>query len=702
MTLTLGCLIAAVLLMPVIHGQRRDLQLSFDIEVGGGASARYAIPAAAMGSFRGLAVDILWYRAETLKNEGKFWEAATLAEWITTLQPRFPQVWSFHAWNMAYNISVQTHTPEERWNWVNKGVRLLREEGIPNNPTAIRLYRELGWIFFHKFGQYADDMHWYYKLELAREWQEVLGTPVQSASGEEAVAGFAPVADAADRYFQLDRPSHEMRQHLRALAEQHPDHAEALTDLSRRGLVRFTEQAPRLSVAARDQGRRQLADQLDEMLIQARERLARAANDPLTLLYADAPAARPVVERLREMDMEPDDTTLRRVGRLEMYLLYVSPRVLLEQGREMLDLDEQDLHLLALLMDAEYREGVHALLPYLRARILVNEYHMDPTFMLQLMEDFGPIDWRHPASHGVYWSALGVDMIRDVRDRDNIDLLNTNRQVIHGLQALMRTGRVNFDPLAGQIDTLPEPEFIAAYEKAMVEAEERAVAMGLGSEGTIQTFEGGHENFLVTAIIYSYLYGDADQARHYYDRVRSEYGSRQRDGRYQRTLDDFVIQTLADDGMQQHQARQFVDAMIRQGLTQGLAHGRGDVFNRFMTVARGAFERYIAERGHANPNAPGPRLGFGTSGSFRDVFNQSYINFMQSSQAPLIQRSRIYNNTPAPVLREVYPSFREQVRQQAQQQGFDPDRAFPPPPEADGEPELAPTPPQDSDTVERQ
>ncbi|MFA9478165.1 hypothetical protein ACERK3_07635 [Phycisphaerales bacterium AB-hyl4] len=704
LTVTVVCLAGAVLLMPTINSQRRDLQLSFDIEVGDRVDARYAVTAAALGSFRGLAVDILWYRAEQLKNEGKFWEAATLAEWITTLQPRFPQVWSFHAWNMAYNISVQTHTPEERWNWVNKGIRLLREEGIPNNPTAIRLYRELGWIFFHKMGQYADDMHWYYKLKLAEEWQEVLGTPTQGADGEQAARNFAPVAYSADRYFQLDRPSLAMREQLRALAEQFPSYADELRDFTRRGLVRFSERAPSLAETMRSNGDRRAAEQLEALVETAGRRMQRATRDPLNLLYDDVPSTRPVVEQLRAIGMDADERTLRRVGRLEMYLMYVPAQTLMEHGGELLGLDEQELQLVGVLMNAEHREGVQALLAYLRARALVRHYHMDPVFMLQLMEDFGPIDWRHPASHGVYWSAMGVDRIRDVRDRSNIDMLNTNRQVIHGLQALMRTGRVSFDPLAGQVDIMPEPAFIPAYEQAMFDAEERSQELGLGSTGTIEHFEAGHENFLLTAIVYSYLYGEADQARYYYDRVRNLYGDNPhnvRSGRYQQTLDDLVVQMLSEDGGQLHQARQFVDSMIINGLTRGLAQGRMDVFNRFLTVARGGYDRYRAERTYANPNAPGPRMGMGLASTFRETFNNTYTNFMQSPRTSLIERSRIYMNTPTALQRETFPYFRNEVYQQAEQAGFDAERAFPPPPEVDDrqlrrEREALP------DTVERQ
>src|SRR5262245_5001373 len=82
----------------------------------------------AMGAFRGLFVNMLWIRANALKEDGRFYESMDLARAITRLQPRFPQVWVFHAWNMAYNISVATQTPQERWQWVQAGINLLRQQ----------------------------------------------------------------------------------------------------------------------------------------------------------------------------------------------------------------------------------------------------------------------------------------------------------------------------------------------------------------------------------------------------------------------------------------------------------------------------------------------------------------------------------------------------------------------------------------------
>lgn len=131
----------------------------------------------AMGAFRGIFVNFLWMRANDMKQEGKFYEANQLADAITRLQPRFPSVWVFHAWNLAYNISVSTQTPEERWAWVEAGIDLLRQRGIPANPNSLLLHKELGWIFLHKIGGQTDDANLYYKRMLAQEWTIAVGPP---------------------------------------------------------------------------------------------------------------------------------------------------------------------------------------------------------------------------------------------------------------------------------------------------------------------------------------------------------------------------------------------------------------------------------------------------------------------------------------------------------------------------------------------
>jgi len=172
----IGLLIGASTRLDPINSARKEMALISN-EPLENAPPSLAFATVAMGAFRGLVVDVLWMRAEKLKEEGQFFDAKQLAEWITILQPRFAGVWDFQAWNMAYNISVVMPASQwqERWRWVRNGYELLRDKGIEKNPHSILLYRSLAWIFQHKMGGVTDDCHKHYKRELALGIRPLLG-----------------------------------------------------------------------------------------------------------------------------------------------------------------------------------------------------------------------------------------------------------------------------------------------------------------------------------------------------------------------------------------------------------------------------------------------------------------------------------------------------------------------------------------------
>ncbi|HXJ74341.1 MAG TPA: hypothetical protein VNM37_15940, partial [Candidatus Dormibacteraeota bacterium] len=101
-----------------------------------------AFTTVALGGFRGLIANILWIRANDLQQEDRFFEQVQLADWITKLQPSFAQVWVVQAWNMAFNISVKFKDPADRWRWVQRGIELLRDEGLRFNPDEGLIYHE--------------------------------------------------------------------------------------------------------------------------------------------------------------------------------------------------------------------------------------------------------------------------------------------------------------------------------------------------------------------------------------------------------------------------------------------------------------------------------------------------------------------------------------------------------------------------------
>lgn len=171
----IGLLFSASTRLETIHSAREQMGLVSNTALEN-APPSLAFATVAMGAFRGLVVDILWMRADKLKEEGQFFDAKQLADWITTLQPRFAEVWDFQAWNMAYNISAAMPASQwqERWRWVRNGYELIRDKGIEQNPKSIQLYRSLAWIFQHKMGSVTDDCHKHYKRELALSMRPLL------------------------------------------------------------------------------------------------------------------------------------------------------------------------------------------------------------------------------------------------------------------------------------------------------------------------------------------------------------------------------------------------------------------------------------------------------------------------------------------------------------------------------------------------
>ena len=173
---------AVVIVLALVAGSFMQARLNRDRESLGltrtaiisNAPPVLAFTTVALGGFRGLIANALWIRTTELQEDGKYFEAVQLADWITKLQPHFTQVWANQAWNMAYNISVKFPNPEDRWLWVQRGIELLRDQGLQYNPGQALMYRELGWMFQHKMGANLDDAHWLYKTEWARMMQEVI------------------------------------------------------------------------------------------------------------------------------------------------------------------------------------------------------------------------------------------------------------------------------------------------------------------------------------------------------------------------------------------------------------------------------------------------------------------------------------------------------------------------------------------------
>ncbi|MGE3107923.1 MAG: hypothetical protein AB7G11_10100 [Phycisphaerales bacterium] len=544
----LGCMLGSIVLTTNLSASAGRHRLVFTDRAEEGDPPEVAL-GIAMGAFRGLFVNILWMRANDRKDEGRFYDAVDIARTITKLQPRFPRVWAFHAWNLAYNISVTTSTPQERWNWVNQGIRLLRDEGIPANPNDLLLHKELGWIYLHKIQGYMDDANQFYKRQFAKEWSIVLGAPPRRTKD-------------------------------------------------------FLSTEARL---------KQLKDWLQPVL---------EAPDTLDAVYEKESTARAYVDRMKTeggLDLTGPLFDDRGQGPGEQMLLLVEHAKRLSRMpatlQQQVKFDARDIAVMRIFGTKELNPGRNLVIAYTRKKILRDKYHMSPQIMVRTMDRFGPLDWRHPASHALYWSDKGtteaLSRISEENRRD-FDFLNADRQTLHAIQELFRTGDMVFDVTnPNEYLTMPSVDFIPAYEKAMDFYRERGFIYDskgrqFNAEDTAKriytSYSAGYENFMKDAVRYLYRRGDMKRAQEYFEKVRDynkmNVNNPGRAEGFAMTLKEFVDNEIAADdriGVPDVAKTEIMGA-LQSAYGIGLLNGDSDRFRSEMNYARDFHEAYMKKQ----------------------------------------------------------------------------------------------------------
>ena len=424
-----------------INRQRRKLNLI--IEKPQNVPPSIAFATVATGAFRGLLVDALWIRAEKLKQQDQFYDAKQLAEWISVLQPRFIAVWEFLSWNMAYNISVSypATEPQERWRWVQNGYELIRDKAIPLNPKSIALYKQMAFIFQHKIGGITDDVHNFYKLQLANEMTPLLGP-------------------ANNKYY---------------------------------------------------------------------EELAKA---PLSLneLAADIDLTG-VIEQLRALNKAFSEKTEE----------FVSAFLIFRQNPQMYGLEATWI-----LENPENTDAMDKLNIFVNAYQLRNTWKLDPQFMLELNQKYGPVpwddpnthlplEWRHPDAHALYWLCLGSKIAG--REEFSPDEANTDRLINHSLQNLYRYGKIyiyiqlvepqsepfsdsNSPQILQAIYLRPDYRMFGVYDQSTRDIIEKYKPL---AEMTAKSMSDGHRNLLEGAVMHFYLAGHKIKALQIFSEMKSLY-----------------------------------------------------------------------------------------------------------------------------------------------------------------------------------
>ncbi len=571
---------------------------------------------------RAFLVNYLWIRTDQLKEQGRFYDAMQQAELICRLQRHFPGVWSFHSWNMAWNISVEKHTPEERWRWVYNGLRLLRDEGIPLNRKSIVLYKDLGWIFFFKIGGYLDDMHWVYKRQWAVRMQDLLGAPPDGNTAE-VIDAFRPIAEAP-----LDK------------------------DLDRQGRA----------------------------VIQP---------GPLEELLADSAVA-DYAELLGRVGVEVGPSLLAAYNRYT-----VSPDVAAVRVRPPQPRTEHERDVYRLINAPDHAVARARLLAFVRAQVLWNVFKMDPDWMLGLMERYGPLDWRLPQPHGLYWLTLGREVSTDAH-LSNIDALNAQRNAFNCLKELTWRGRLTMidarpreagpdalalEPVAAEssmdvprirLRQLPDLRYVQPLHEAYLRAIHELTG-GVKRRFHTSMLADGHVNYLRGAIKGLYASYRREEAQRYYDWLRENYQKSKGEWAFD-DVEDFVLYGLRRET---EPNRDLAENQIGMSLVAGMvALGRGDsaIFERSLAYARRVHAVYQGAY-------PVKRMGLPPLDSYIRVIAVKLLVRPRSlgHNLTLTERSRLYRAMDTNLQRDIFHTVREPLEALCETEGVDFATAFPEP-----------------------
>jgi hypothetical protein len=124
---------------------------------------------------RGVAVNQLWMQHDEAKRTKDWPEMRSLADSIITLQPHFLDVWRYHGWDLAFNVSAAWDQVEDRFFWVKEGTKFTME-GVERNEGYPELAWEVGRMTGPKIGR-SDEWHYFRRFYVADPDPQFEGGP---------------------------------------------------------------------------------------------------------------------------------------------------------------------------------------------------------------------------------------------------------------------------------------------------------------------------------------------------------------------------------------------------------------------------------------------------------------------------------------------------------------------------------------------
>lgn len=212
-----------------------------------------------------------------------------------------------------------------------------------------------------------------------------------------------------------------------------------------------------------------------------------------------------------------------------------------------------------------------------RRKIVTEKLKLDPAYMKEIDEHYGPLEWRLPEAHAIYWAKLGLDRGGN-KDKDKV-----RRSIFQSMQTAFHRGRLIENKFYKRFEFGPNLEIIPNVSRAYEEAMEQDAELR-------SNFATGHRNFIMTAVYFLYLHNRQADANRWFKILKEKYPRPE----YQNlSVDEYAVIQVTEQAGDLSQDRM---KAVLQGLWEtsfyNLAIGEDDQAVSYDRLAQNVYANY--------------------------------------------------------------------------------------------------------------
>jgi hypothetical protein len=148
-----------------------------------------------------------------------------------------------------------------------------------------------------------------------------------------------------------------------------------------------------------------------------------------------------------------------------------------------------------------------------------SQYNLDPQYAQSVDQQWGPLDWRLPEAHAIYWATLGLDQAQKHPDKVKPeDLIQLRRIIYQSLYQAVKHGRYIDDPYHTDGYVLgPNLDLIQRTSDTILSFRDQEIPM------LKDGYTKAYRSFLRDAVYFLYVENHTAEASKWYDVLRDKY-----------------------------------------------------------------------------------------------------------------------------------------------------------------------------------